>query len=262
MIWKLISWNVNGIRAAEKKGFLDWLAASDADLVAIQETKAHPDQLSAALLNPPGYQAAWSAAEKKGYSGTAIYTRHAPLKVIEGLGEARFDSEGRTLIHEFEPFVFFNIYFPNGGRGAEWVAHKLAFYQRCIQVARGYMQAGRPVILSGDFNTAFAEIDLARPKENAAHSGFMPEERTGLGEFFAAGMIDTFRHLHPDTVKYSWWDQVTRARERNVGWRLDYFMVSPDLKERIVAADIHDQVMGSDHCPVSLALDAPAVPQR
>lgn len=254
MNWKLISWNVNGIRAAEKKGFLDWLAATGADVVAVQETKAHPEQLSAALLDPPGYQAAWSSAERKGYSGTVTYSRHAPLRVITGLGDPRFDTEGRTLIHEFETFIFFNIYFPNGGRGPEWVAHKLAFYQRFIEVAQGYMQAGQSVVATGDFNTAYAEIDLARPKENVTHSGFMPEERLGLGEFFQAGLVDTFRHLHPETVKYSWWDMVTRARERNVGWRLDYFMVSPDLKDHIVAADIHDDVMGSDHCPVSLVL--------
>lgn len=255
MIWKLISWNVNGIRAAEKKGFLDWLAGSGADVVAVQETKAHPEQLSAALRHPPGYQAAWSAAERKGYSGVATFSRRAPLRVVEGLGEARFDQEGRTLIHEFEPFVFFNIYFPNGGRGPAWVAHKLAFYRRFLEVARDYMRSGRAVVVAGDFNTAYAEIDLARPKENVKTSGFLPEERAGLGEFFAAGLIDTFRHLHPDTVKYTWWDMVTRARERNVGWRLDYFMVSPDLKERIVAAEIHDEVMGSDHCPVSLVVD-------
>jgi len=254
MNWKLISWNVNGIRAAEKKGFLDWLAATNADVVAVQETKAHPEQLSDALLNPPGYQAAWNAAEKKGYSGTVTYTRHEPLKVSTGLGEPRFDTEGRTLIHEFDPFVFFNIYFPNGGRGPEWVAHKLAFYKRFLEVAQGFMQVGKSVVVTGDFNTAYAEIDLARPKENVNHSGFMPEERTGLGEFFEAGLVDTFRHLHPDTVKYSWWDMVTRARERNVGWRIDYFMVSLDLKDRIVSADIHDEVMGSDHCPVSLVL--------
>ncbi|MEZ0396420.1 MAG: exodeoxyribonuclease III [Anaerolineales bacterium] len=255
MTWKLISWNVNGIRAAEKKGFLDWLAGCGADVVAIQETKAHPEQLSAALRNPPGYQAAWSAAERKGYSGVATFSRRPPQRVVEGLGEARFDSEGRTLIHEFEPFVFFNIYFPNGGRGPEWVAHKLAFYKRFLHVAQEYMQAGRSVVVAGDFNTAYAEIDLARPKENTKTSGFLPEERAGLGEFFAAGLIDTFRYLHPETVKYTWWDMVTRARERNVGWRLDYFMVSPDLRERIAAAEIHDEVMGSDHCPVSLVLD-------
>ena len=255
MTWKFISWNVNGIRAAEKKGFMDWLAACGADVVAVQETKASPDQLSPALLNPPGYQAAWNSAERKGYSGTVTYSRQTPLKVVTGLDDPQFDADGRVLIHEFEPFVFFNIYFPNGGRGAEWVAHKLAFYKRFLQVAKEYIKKGRPVVATGDFNTAYAEIDLARPKENVNHSGFMPEERLGLGEFFEIGLIDTFRSLHPDTVKYSWWDMVTRARERNVGWRLDYFMVSPDLKDCIVSADIHDDVFGSDYCPVSLVLD-------
>jgi exodeoxyribonuclease-3 len=254
MDWKLISWNVNGIRAAEKKGFLEWLSTSQADLVAIQETKASPEQLSPALLNPLGYQAAWNSAERKGYSGTVTYSKQTPLKVITGLNEARFDTEGRVLIHEFEPFVLFNIYFPNGGRGAEWVTHKLAFYRRFLAVAQVYMQAGRPVVVTGDFNTAYAEIDLARPKENVAHSGFMPEERLGLGEFFQAGLVDSFRHQHPDTIKYTWWDQVTRARERNVGWRLDYFMISVDLQSHILSADIHDEVQGSDHCPISLVL--------
>jgi exodeoxyribonuclease-3 len=254
MDWKLFSWNVNGIRAAEKKGFIDWLYASNADLVAIQETKAHPEQLSPELLNPNGYQAEWNSAEKRGYSGTGTYSRHIPFMVKTGLNEPRFDTAGRCIIHEFEPFVFFNIYFPNGGRGPEWVTYKLAFYRRFLEVAQGYIRTGRPLVVTGDFNTAYAEIDLARPRENVNHSGFMPEERAGLGEFFEAGLIDTFRYLHPDTVKYSWWDMVTRARERNVGWRLDYFLVSPDLKGCIIAADIHEHVFGSDHCPISLVL--------
>ncbi|MEK7327645.1 MAG: exodeoxyribonuclease III [Chloroflexota bacterium] len=255
MRWKLLSWNVNGIRAAEKKGFAAWLGASGAEVVAVQETKARPEQLSEALLRSPGYHAVWNSAEKKGYSGVGTYSKPQPLKVIAGLNDSRFDSEGRVLILEFEPFVFLNIYFPNGGRGPEWVAHKLAFYRRFLEVAQGYMQAGRPVVVTGDFNTAYAEIDLARPKENVKHSGFMPEERVELGKLFEAGLIDTFRHVHPTAVKYTWWDMVTRARERNVGWRLDYFVVSADLKDRIVEADIHDDVPGSDHCPVSLALD-------
>jgi exodeoxyribonuclease-3 len=250
----LVSWNVNGIRAAEKKGFLDWLVSTEADLVAVQETKASPDQLSPALMDPPGYQSHWNSAEKKGYSGTCIYSRQTPLKVINGLGEHRFDTEGRTLIMEFDAFVFFNIYFPNGGRGPEWVKHKLAFYKRFLEVASEYMRVGRPVIVTGDFNTAYAEIDLARPKENVAHSGFMPEERVGLGEFFELGLVDTFRLLHPDTVQYTWWDMVSRARDRNVGWRLDYFMISPNLIDHITSADIHDEVQGSDHCPISLCL--------
>jgi len=254
MDWKLISWNVNGIRSAEKKGFLDWLSSSGADLVAIQETKAHPGQLSPALINPPGYLSSWASAEKKGYSGTCTFSRLPPLKRTIGLGDPFFDMEGRTMILEFEPFVFFNSYLPNGGRGAERVEFKLAYYRRFLDVARGFMKAGRSVVITGDLNTAYAEIDLARPRENVKHSGFMPEERAGLGEFFEAGLIDTFRYLHPGMVKYSWWDMVTRARERNVGWRLDYFLVSPDLKDQIISAEIHTDVFGSDHCPVSLIL--------
>jgi len=252
---RLISWNVNGIRAAEKKGFLDWLRDCGGDVVAIQETKAHPDQLSKALLGPAGYAVEWAAAEKKGYSGVATYSRLRPVRTVAGLGDKKFDADGRTLISEFEAFVHFNIYFPNGGRGPEWVKHKLAFYRRFLKVAQGYMAAGRPVVVTGDVNTSFAEIDLARPKENANKSGFMPEERAGLGEFFSAGLIDTFRALHPAEVQYTWWDQLTRARERNVGWRLDYFFVSPDLRERVRAAEVHPEIMGSDHCPISLTLD-------
>jgi len=254
MDWKFISWNVNGIRAAEKKGFLQWLAASGADVVALQEVKAHPDQLSDRLRYPPAYQAVWNSADRKGYSGTVTYTRRAPIKISLGLNDSRFDHEGRVIIHEFAPFVFFNIYFPNGGRDAARVPYKLEFYRRFLEVAQGLIRSGRSVVVTGDFNTAYAEIDLARPKENADHTGFMPSERAGLGEFFDLGLIDTFRYLHPETVKYTWWDMVTRARERNVGWRLDYFMVSSDLKEHIVAAGIHERIKGSDHCPVSLTL--------
>jgi exodeoxyribonuclease-3 len=254
MSLRLISWNVNGIRAAEKKGFLDWLAGSQADIVCVQETKAHPDQVSAKLRAPEGYLSNWDWAEKKGYSGVATYSRSAPLRTERGLGDARFDHEGRALIHEFEGFVLFNIYFPNGGRGPEWVAHKLAFYRKFLECVAAYRAAGRPVIMCGDVNTAFAEIDLARPKENSKTSGFLPEERDGLGEFFGAGLVDTYRHLHPDQVQYTWWDMVSRARERNVGWRIDYFFVSADLAPRVRAAAIHDEVMGSDHCPVSLEL--------
>ncbi len=249
------SWNVNGIRAVEKKGFLDWLAQCNGDIVAVQETKANPNQLSAALLNPIGYGADWCSAEKKGYSGVGTYSKQAPVSIKTGFDDVRFDKDGRILISDFERFVFFNIYFPNGGRGSEWVKRKLDFYARFLEVVADYVRQGRSVVITGDVNTAYAEIDLARPKENVKHSGFMPEEREAMNAFFAAGLIDTFRSLHPDKVKYTWWDMVTRARERNVGWRLDYFFVTPDLKEHIIAADIHPEVMGSDHCPISLTLE-------
>ena len=252
---KLFSWNVNGIRAAEKKGFLDWLQHSEGDIIAVQETKASPQQLSDALLRPPGYYTDWSSAEKKGYSGVGTYSKTPAVATKTGFDDERFDKDGRILISDFERFVFFSIYFPNGGRGPEWVKHKLEFYKRFLEVVDGYASQGRSVVVTGDVNTAYAEIDLARPKENVKKSGFMPEERVALGEFFAAGLIDTFRALHPTEVKYTWWDTVTRARERNVGWRIDYFFVSPDLKDRIAAADIHADVLGSDHCPISLTLD-------
>ena len=252
---KLISWNINGIRAAEKKGLLDWLAASDADLVALQETKAHPDQLSAGLRAPVGYTANWSSAVQKGYSGVATYSRAVPLAVSLGLDDPRFDSDGRVLITKMPDYTFFNIYFPNGGRGPEWVEHKLAFYDRFLAVVRDLMAAGESVIVAGDVNTAYAEIDIARPKENAKVSGFMPVERAAMGKFYEAGLIDSFRYLHPDEVKYSWWAAWGGAREKNVGWRLDYMFVSPDLRARIVEAEIHCDVLGSDHCPVSLTLE-------
>ena len=252
---KLYSWNVNGIRAVEKKGFLDWLAQCQGDIVAVQETKAQPDQLSAALLNPGGYRADWSSAEKKGYSGVGTYSKARPVAVKTGFDVERFDKDGRILISDFERFVLFNIYFPNGGRGPEWVKHKLDFYTRFLEVVADYTRQGRSVVMTGDVNTAYAEIDLARPKENVKKSGFLPEERAALNAFFDAGLIDTFRFKHPTAVKYTWWDMVTRARERNVGWRIDYFFVSPDLKDLVVEADIHPDVMGSDHCPISLTLD-------
>ena len=251
----LYSWNVNGLRAIEKKGFLDWLARSGGDVIAVQEIKASPDQLSTALLSPSGYYTVWSSATKKGYSGVGTFSRVQPVLTLTGFDDKRFDGDGRILISDFERFVFFNIYFPNGGRGPEWVRHKLDFYTRFLEVVASYTARGRSVVVTGDVNTAYAEIDLARPKENVKQSGFMPEERVALGEFFAAGLIDTFRLLHPDEVKYTWWDMVTRARERNVGWRLDYFFVTPDLKDHIIDADIHPEVMGSDHCPISLTLE-------
>lgn len=253
----IVSWNVNGIRAAEKKGFPAWLQASNADIVAVQETKAHPDQLSVQLREPPGYHADWCAAEKKGYSGVATYSRIRPVTAATGLGEERFDTEGRVLISTFDDFVFFNIYFPNGGRGPAWVTHKLAFYARFVQIVQALIAAGRRVIVAGDVNTAYAEIDLARPRENRATSGFLPKERAAMAAFFAAGLIDTFRCLHPTAANYTWWAQWAGARERNVGWRLDYIFVSPNLRDAIVAADTHPDVHGSDHCPVSLMLALP-----
>lgn len=254
---KLISWNVNGIRAGEKKGFLNWLAQSNADIVAVQEIKAFAAQLSEGLRKPPGYRTDFVSAEKAGYSGVGTFSKLPVVATVAGLGDQKFDTDGRTLICDYGRFVFFNIYFPNGGRGPEWVAHKIAFYKKFLDVVESYRAAGRPVVVTGDVNTAYADIDLARPKDNQKTSGFLPEEREALGEFYKAGLIDTFRLLHPDSQRYSWWDQRTGARAKNVGWRIDYFFVTPDLKDAIVGADIHEDVEGSDHCPISLELTLP-----
>ncbi len=252
----LLSWNVNGVRALAKKGFLDWLQAGGADVVALQETKCSPEQLSDALLRPPGYHADWCAAERKGYSGVATFSRVPPLSVERGLGDPAFDVEGRVLISTFPQFVLFNIYFPSGNQGPARVAYKLAFYRRFLELVGARIAAGQRVVVAGDVNTAYATIDLARPRENVKTSGFMPEERAALGEFFAAGLVDTFRHARPAEVKYSWWSVATGARARNIGWRLDYFLVSANLREQILDADILCDVLGSDHCPVSLTLGA------
>jgi exodeoxyribonuclease III len=253
---KLMSWNVNGIRALEKKGFSTWLQSCGADIVMLQETKCSPEQLTPALCKPEGFYAEWCAAEKKGYSGVATYSR-VPAVASRGLSDAAFDSEGRVLISVFPEFTLFNIYFPSGSSGLARVEFKLAFYRRFLEILRGYIERGERVVVAGDVNTAYAEIDLARPRENRMTSGFMPQERAALGEFFAAGLVDTFRHVRPAEAKYSWWSQVTNARERNVGWRLDYFFVSANLLPYVVDADIHADVLGSDHCPVSLTLALP-----
>lgn len=251
----LVSWNVNGVRAAEKKGFLNFLQSQGADIVGIQETKAHPDQLSESLLKPEGFHTHWNAAVKKGYSGVATFSKVPPRLVRLGFDDERFDHEGRALMSDYGSFVLFNIYFPNGGRGPEWVQHKLNFYEKFLEVAGEYQAKGTPVIVTGDFNTAFQEIDLARPKENAKTSGFLPIEREGLGKFFEFGFVDTFRHLRPEEVKYSWWDMRSRARLLNLGWRIDYFMVTRDILDRVVDADIYPDIEGSDHAPVSLTID-------
>jgi len=254
---KLFSWNVNGIRALEKKGFSNWLQSCGADIVMLQETKCSPEQLHDALCNPAGFHAEWCAAEKKGYSGVATFSRVPATGAARGFGEARFDAEGRVLISSFPSFTLFNAYFPSGTSGPDRVAYKLAFYQRLREVLRGYIERGERVIVAGDVNTAYAEIDLARPRENRTTSGFLPGERAALGEFFAAGLVDTFRHVRPSEAKYSWWSQVTNARSRNIGWRLDYILVSRNLLPYVVDADIHPDVLGSDHCPVSLTLALP-----
>ncbi len=251
---KIFSWNINGIRAAEKKGLLDWVAQSEADIICLQETKARPDQLSEDLLAGHEYQTHWHSAEKPGYSGVATFTRNKPLYVQHGLGIERFDREGRVLITEHENFLLYNIYFPNGQMNPERLLYKLDFYEDLLDILDEQVESGNNVVIGGDWNTAHTEIDLARPKDNKNTSGFLPEERALIDKYIEHGYVDTFRHFHDEPNKYSWWTYRFGARSRNVGWRIDYFFVNETFMDKVVGAEIHEEVMGSDHCPVSVEI--------
>ena len=253
---RLISWNVNGIRAVAKKGFLDTVKALDPDVLCIQETKASVDQLDDSLLNIPGYKSYFSSAERKGYSGTCVYTKREPVSVSYGLGTDEFDHEGRTIELDFGDFILYNIYFPNGGRGPEIVEFKLRFYDCFLAKVKKQMDEGRMVLVCGDVNTAHKEIDLSNPKANSKISGFLPEERVYMDHFAETGLVDTFRMLYPDLEgAYSWWSYRMRARARNVGWRIDYFLVSNSIADRVKEAAILSDIFGSDHCPVELTIE-------
>jgi exodeoxyribonuclease-3 len=252
---KITTWNVNGFRAVLTKGFHDWALNDGADVICLQEIKAKPEQVAEELRTIPGYQAYWNPAERPGYSGTASYTRIKPLEVGMGLSDERFDGEGRVVWMHFEDFWLYNIYFPNGQRGKERVDYKLDFYARLLEICEEIHARGEGVIITGDFNTAHNEIDLANPKENSVVSGFLPEERAWIDKFLEHGFNDVYRDLYPDRVQYSWWTYRFRARERNIGWRLDYFLVSDCLRERAKDVIIWDKVNGSDHCPVSLLIE-------
>jgi exodeoxyribonuclease-3 len=255
MATKLYSWNVNGLRAAQRHGFEEWLMQAKPEIIGLQEIKATPDQLSGSLREPDGYHTYWSPAERKGYSGVALYSRREPSSVKFGLGDAAFDTEGRTIIADFNRFIFITSYVPNGSRDHSRVSFKMAYKAKLLETCNQLRDEGHAVVLCGDINTAHREIDLARPKQNANHTGFLPEERAWIDEFLSHGYLDTFRHLHPEQQEYSWWAYWGGARERNVGWRLDYFFISPDLRPHMTAAEIHTDVLGSDHCPVSLTLE-------
>ncbi len=258
---KLVSWNVNGLRAVSQKPDWQWFYNSPAQVVALQETKADPSQLPEAVRNPEGWHAFWaSSLVKKGYSGVATICREAPLAVHYELPDPAFQGEGRIIHAEFPAFHFFNGYFPNGGeelsKGVfKRVPYKMGFF-RCFLEHAETLRRHKPIVVCGDFNISHKAIDLARPKENACNTGFLPEERAFLDEFTAAGYVDTFRLIHGDKPdSYSWWSYKTRAREKNVGWRLDYFFVSEELKDKVQDAWIENQVFGSDHCPVGLCLN-------
>jgi len=282
---KLVTWNINGIRAVVRKGFFEWLDRETPDVLCLQETKAHPDQLKPELTAPLGYRAVYEAAKKKGYSGVSTWTRSAigglpplfdqgsenkhdkadkqamedefPAPIGEarhGLGIARFDAEGRALITEFESFVLVNAYFPNSQRDLARMDYKVDFCDSMLGYCNRLRRRGKRVVICGDVNIAHKEIDLARPKENVGNSGFAPEERACLDRFVAAGYVDAFRKFQPQPGHYTWWSYLFDARARNVGWRIDYFLVSDDLIDQVEDCYIQPEVMGSDHCPVVLKL--------
>lgn len=252
---RIVSWNVNGIRAVAGKGFADSVKAMDADIIGIQETKAQIDQLGPEITELEGYKSWFYSAERKGYSGTALYSRIEPVDVTFGLGTDEFDHEGRTICADFGKFVLFNIYFPNGGRGDDFVKFKLRFYDCFLDRVRELESKGREVICCGDVNTAHKEIDLSNPKANSKISGFLPEERVYMDHFAEAGLTDTFRMLYPDKPEcYTWWSYKTAARSRNVGWRIDYFFATKGLLPDIKESNMMSDVMGSDHCPVFIDL--------
>ena len=251
----IYSWNVNGIRAAQRKGFLDWLSTEQPDILGVQETKAQPDQLDEELLNPVGYHAYWDSAERKGYSGVALFSRVEPKSVQLGLGIEKFDIEGRTIIADYGDFVLITAYFPNGSRDHSRVPYKMEYKARFLDYCNQLRADGRKVIFCGDINTAHNEIDLARPKQNTKTTGFLREERDWIDQVIAEGYIDIFRQRNPELEgAYSWWSARGGARERNVGWRIDGFYISPDVLDMVADAQIHADIMGSDHCPISLTL--------
>ena len=252
---KILCWNVNGIRAAEKKGFLQWLKQELPDVVCLQETKAQPGEISPELQQPPGYYGCWNVPEeKKGYSGVATFTKEKPIRVNYGLGIKQFDLEGRVIITEYPEFKVFNVYFPNGKQSEERLKYKMGFYDAFLDFINPLKEKGEGLIICGDFNTAHNEIDLARPKENENVSGFLPMERAWMDKFVTHGFIDTFRHFNKDPNHYTWWSLRTRARERNIGWRLDYIFVTRNLLNYVSKASILPHVGGSDHCPVGIEL--------
>jgi len=252
----IISWNVNGIRALERKGQFNWLLEKEPGIFCLQETKSRPEQLSKTLTSPPGYHAYFSSHTfKKGYSGTALYTREKPDSVLRGIGIEEFDAEGRIIMAVFNSLLVINVYFPNGGGGPERLDYKLRFYDAFLNYCTLQREKGFEIILMGDVNTAHEEVDLARPKANEKNTGFLPEERAWVDELVRSGFTDAFRSKHPTRVdSYTYWDQKTFARDRNVGWRIDYFFITPRILSALVDVTHHTDITGSDHCPIEVVL--------
>jgi exodeoxyribonuclease-3 len=250
----ILSWNVNGIRAIQKKGFTEWLGQQAPDVLCVQETKASPDQLDAELMAPPGYTTVWAAAERKGYSGVAAYVRLQPL-AVELLGAREFDVEGRTLILHYPDLTVVNCYFPNSQEAGARLAYKVAFCDALLDKCNELVGAGRDIVLCGDYNIAHQPIDLAHPKANEHNPGYLPEERAWMDRFVGAGYVDTFRLFCAAPQQYTWWSYRFHAREKNIGWRIDYHCVNERLRGRVRESTILAEVMGSDHCPVRIVLD-------
>ncbi len=252
---RLLSWNVNGLRAVYNKNFLQWFDQQNADIYCIQETKSQLEQIPEELINKTGYYSYFTQAGRKGYSGVALWTKLKPVRINDKLGIPRFDIEGRFLEAYFPGFILFNIYFPNGKASQERLRFKMDFYETILKKAVDLLTEGQKIIICGDVNTAHREIDLARPKENEKISGFLPIEREWIDRLLKAGFIDTFRYFHSEGGQYSWWDYKTKARERNIGWRIDYFFISKNLLDNLQSAFIQSEVIGSDHCPIGIDLD-------
>ncbi len=252
----LISWNVNGLRAVHRKGNIQEMFHMKPDILCLQESKATPDQLPPELVTPEGYHAYFHfPTQKKGYSGVAIYSKEKPIKVSRDIGIEEFDQEGRLIMAEYQGFTLINCYFPNGGGAPEKLEYKLDFYDAFLKFINKLHKKQSNIIICGDVNVAHNPIDLARPKQNEANVGFLPIERAWVDKLISHGWIDVFRHFYPDKKEvYTYWDMKTFARERNVGWRIDYFFCSPEMLKKIKSIEILDNILGSDHCPIKLTL--------
>ena len=251
---KILSWNVNGIRAAQRNGLLDWMGSQHASIICLQETKARPEQLDAELLRPHGFRAYWHSAERRGYSGVVTYSRRRSLEVREGLGIPEFDREGRVLCCEYPGFVLVNAYFPNSQREHGRLDYKLRFCRAILRFLNRLRRRGKNIVLCGDYNIAHREIDLRNPRENRDNPGFLPQERAWMDRFIRQRYVDCFRHFCAEPDHYTWWSYRPGVRERNIGWRIDYFFVTRELVPRLRRATHQTDVMGSDHCPIALEL--------
>ena len=252
---KIVTWNVNGLRAVLKKDALSTVLSWTPDLLCLQEIKARPEQLTDEQRDVPGYQIVWNPAERPGYSGVATFMREEALEVELGMNTPHFDVEGRVIRTRHPDFLLYNIYFPNGQRGKDRVDYKLNFYSHLLETCDAYHAAGENIVITGDFNTAHMPIDLKNPKENETTSGFLPEEREWVSKFLEHGFVDVYRKLYPEREQYTWWTYRFNARQRGIGWRIDYFLVSEALALRAKDVIIHEDVLGSDHCPVELIIE-------